>query len=74
MARMSSVDRREKIVVAALRVIATHGINAATTRAIVAEADMSLASFHYAFTSRDEMMRELVAHVVENETIAAPAA
>ena len=71
MARMSSVDRREKIVVAALRVIATHGVNAATTRAIVAEADMSLASFHYAFSSRDEMMRELVAHVVENETIAA---
>jgi len=71
MARMSSVDRREKIVVAALRVIAAQGVNAATTRAIVAEADMSLASFHYAFTSRDEMMRELVAHVVENETIAA---
>lgn len=71
MARMSSVDRRVELVQAALRVIAAKGVAAATTRAIVAEAGMSLASFHYAFTSRDEMMRELVAYVVENETVAA---
>ena len=71
MARMSSVDRRHEIVQAALRVIAANGVSGATTRAIVAEAGMSLASFHYAFTSRDEMMRELVAYVVESETVAA---
>ena len=70
MARMSSVDRRLELVSAALRVIAAHGVNGATTRAIVAEAGMPLASFHYAFDSRDEMMRELVAFVVENETVA----
>jgi DNA-binding transcriptional regulator YbjK len=67
---MSSVDRRLELVSAALRVIAKHGVSAATTRAIVAEAGMPLASFHYAFESRDEMMRELVAFVVENETVA----
>ena len=70
MARMSSVDRRLELVQAALRVIAARGVAGATTRAIVAEAKMSLASFHYAFTSRDEMMRELVAFVIENETSA----
>lgn len=70
MVRMSSGDRRVEIVRAALRVIAADGVTSATTRAIVAEAGMSLASFHYAFSSRDEMMRELVAHVVENETVA----
>ena len=70
MARMSSVDRRLQLVQAALRVIAAHGVAGATTRAIVGEAKMSLASFHYAFTSRDEMMRELIAHVIENETTA----
>lgn len=32
---------------------------------------MSLASFHYAFASRDEMMEELIAYVVENQTVAA---
>jgi len=68
MARMSSVDRRRELVQATLRVIAEKGVGGATTRAIVAEAKMSLASFHYAFTSRDEMMRELIAFVVENES------
>jgi DNA-binding transcriptional regulator YbjK len=70
-ARVPSLERRRLLVEAALRVIARDGMNAATTRAVVGEASMSLASFHYAFTSRDEMMRELVAHVVENETVAA---
>jgi len=71
MARMSSVDRRLEIVQAALRVIGEVGVQGATTRAIVAEAGMSLASFHYAFASRDEMMEELIAYVVENQTVAA---
>jgi len=70
-ARMSSVDRRLELVKAALRVIAENGVQGATTRAIVAEAGMSLASFHYAFASRDEMMEELIAYVVENQTVAA---
>ena len=68
---MSSVDRRLQIVRAALRVIAEQGVQGATTRAIVAEAGMSLASFHYAFDSRDEMMEELIAYVVEHQTVAA---
>ncbi len=68
---MSSVDRRIEIVQAALRVISEVGVQGATTRAIVSEAGMSLASFHYAFASRDEMMEELIAWVVENQTVAA---
>ncbi len=71
MARMSSVDRRIEIVQAALRVIARDGVPGATTRAIVAEAHMPLASFHYAFASRDDMMHDLIAHVVESQTVAA---
>lgn len=71
MARMSAADRRLALLDAAFRVIAAEGVSGATTRAIVAEAEMSLASFHYAFTSRDEMMRELISHVIENQTVAA---
>ena len=71
MARMPAAERRLALLQAAFRVIAAQGVAGATTRAIVAEADMSLASFHYAFTSRDEMMRELIGHVIENETVAA---
>ncbi|HXH36896.1 MAG TPA: TetR family transcriptional regulator [Plantibacter sp.] len=69
MARISVVDRRAELISAALRVVAASGVAAATTRAIVAEADMSLASFHYAFTSRDELLAELVVHVVEQERV-----
>lgn len=67
MARVSSAERRAALVRAALRVIDREGVHGATTRAIVAEAQMSLASFHYAFRSRDEMIRELIAFVVQDE-------
>lgn len=67
MTRMPAEARREALVGAAMRVVAERGVSAATTRAIVAEAGMSLASFHYAFDSRDELMAELVAHVIAQE-------
>jgi AcrR family transcriptional regulator len=70
MTRLSSEERRAAIVRAAVRVIARSGLASATTRAIVAEARMPLASFHYAFRSRDEMIRELVAFVVGDEQLA----
>lgn len=73
MARLSVAERRGEILQAALRVIQRDGVHAATTRAIVAEGDMPLASFHYAFRSRDEMIRELIAYVVEGEGLAAEA-
>ena len=69
MPRISVVDRRAELISAALRVVAAEGVASATTRAIVAEAGMSLASFHYAFASRDELLAELVAHVVEHERV-----
>jgi AcrR family transcriptional regulator len=68
--------RRDLLVRAAFRVIADHGVEAATTRRICAEADMSLASFHYAFESRDELLAELVARGTSDEqaSIIAPLA
>lgn len=71
MARMAAAERRAALVQAALRIIATQGVAAATTRAITSAAGMSLASFHYAFRARDELIAELIAYVVENETLAA---
>lgn len=70
MPRIPAAERRTALVEAALRVVATQGVSAATTRAIVAEAGMSLASFHYAFASRDELMHELIAFVVAHEQAA----
>ncbi|MFK4729965.1 TetR family transcriptional regulator C-terminal domain-containing protein [Agromyces mediolanus] len=67
MARMSAADRRSALIEAALRVVSREGLAQATTRAIVAEAGMSLASFHYAFASRDELVDELIGTVVARE-------
>jgi AcrR family transcriptional regulator len=66
-ARIPASERRSALVEAALRVVSQQGIAQATTRAIVAEAGMSLASFHYAFDSRDELIDELIATVVARE-------
>ncbi|HEY0214962.1 MAG TPA: TetR family transcriptional regulator [Cellulomonas sp.] len=71
MARIPVEDRRRALVGAAIRVIAREGVPAATTRAIVAEADMPLASFHYAFTSRDELLVAVIEQVTEQERLAA---
>ncbi len=71
---MAAAQRRATLVQAALRVIAREGVAAATTRAIVAEAGMPLASFHYAFRSRDDLIADLIDFVVENEAMAASAA
>lgn len=69
MTRIPAVERRVALVSAALRVIARRGVHGATTRAIVAEAGMSLASFHYAFASREELMVELVNAAVDDEEL-----
>lgn len=67
MSRIPAPERRAALIDAALRVVAREGIARATTRAIVAEAGMSLASFHYAFDSRDELIDELIRTVVARE-------
>ena len=71
MARLPVEERRAALVDAALRVMVRGGLAAGTTRAIVGEAGMSLASFHYAFSSRDELLRDLVRGVVGWEFAAA---
>jgi AcrR family transcriptional regulator len=72
-ARLAADVRRTALVEAAVRVMTRDGLAAGTTRAIVAEAGMSLASFHYAFASRDELLRALVHRVVGHELAAATA-
>lgn len=73
MARIPASRRRDLLARAALRVIARDGLAAASTRAIVAEAGMPLASFHYAVPSRDALLRDVVDLVVAEERLAAEA-
>jgi AcrR family transcriptional regulator len=65
--RIPAEQRRAALARAALAVIARDGVAAATTRAIVAEAGMSLASFHYAYRSRLDLLRDVVQLVVDDE-------
>lgn len=67
MARTPVDVRRRELIAAALRVVASRGLHEASTRAIVAEAGMSLASFHYAFESRDELIDRLIIDVLATE-------
>lgn len=67
MARMPVEVRRTALIEAALRVAASRGLHETTTRAIVAEAGMTLASFHYAFESRDELIDRLILDVLAGE-------
>ncbi|MFD5600622.1 TetR/AcrR family transcriptional regulator [Leucobacter sp. NPDC058333] len=65
--RVPVASRRRALIDAALVVISRDGLAAATTRAIVAEAGMSLASLHYAFPSRDALLEAVIDLVVEQE-------
>lgn len=57
---MSVDERRERLLGAAVRVMTRDGAGAATTRAVAAEAGMRASTFHYCFTSRDEMVAQVV--------------
>ncbi|VTR78003.1 TetR/AcrR family transcriptional regulator [Cellulomonas hominis] len=70
---MAVEDRRRSLIDAAIRVIARDGVAGATTRAVVAEAGMSLASLHYAFPSREHLMEAVIAEVTDQERRAAEA-
>jgi len=63
MARMSALERRGQLIEAGLRVIAREGMHGATVRAIAAEAGVPLATFHYVFDSRDQMIGEAYAYI-----------
>jgi AcrR family transcriptional regulator len=60
MSRMAAKDRREELIAAALRVMVREGVGRATTRAIVDEAKMPLGVFHYCFSSREELLQEVI--------------
>ncbi len=70
---MAVAERRRALVDAAVRVIARDGVSGATTRAVVAEAGMSLASLHYAFPSREHLLEAVIAEVTEQERRSAEA-
>jgi len=65
--------RREQLIDAAVRVAARDGVAAATTRAIATEAGASLASVHYCFESKQELLQEVLISIINELTGEAPA-
>ncbi len=53
MARIPAAERRAELVAAAVRVIAAHGMDGATTRRIAEEAGAPLATLHYCFATKE---------------------
>ncbi|MBS3695669.1 TetR/AcrR family transcriptional regulator [Rhodococcus qingshengii] len=53
MARIPAAERRNDLVAAAVRMIAAHGVEGATTRRIAQEANAPLATLHYCFATKE---------------------
>jgi AcrR family transcriptional regulator len=56
MKRLPIAERREQLVEAAIAVASRDGIDAATVRAVAAEAGVSLGVVHYCFQDKDELL------------------
>jgi len=63
MNRMPVAERREQLIEAAMTVASRDGIEAATVRAVAAEAGVSLGVVHYCFQDKSELMRAM-AHAI----------
>jgi AcrR family transcriptional regulator len=74
MPRKSAGDRREELIEAAIRVLVRDGVTAATTRAIAAEAGVALATLHYCFSSREELLGEAGRRITDRTVAAVRAA
>ncbi|MBC2640812.1 MULTISPECIES: TetR/AcrR family transcriptional regulator [unclassified Rhodococcus (in: high G+C Gram-positive bacteria)] len=63
MARIPAAERRAELVAAAVRMIAAHGVEGATTRRIAQEANAPLATLHYCFDSKEVLFAAVFEHV-----------
>lgn len=63
--RISTVDRRQQLIDAAIRVIRRDGVESASLRTIASEAKASLAAVHVCFTNKDELMQAAAAELLQ---------
>lgn len=70
MTRMSVDQRRALLIQAAITAMSRDGVAGTGTRAIVAEANMTIGVFHYCFRSKDELLIE-VARTLNQRSFAA---
>lgn len=63
--RRSVGERREQLVDAAIAVMAEGGLTGTTTRAVTDRAGLALGAFHYAFESKEQLLRAVLARRAE---------
>lgn len=61
--RRSVEERRDELVDAAIAVVATEGLANATTRRITQHAGVALGAFHYAFSSKSELVAAVMRRI-----------
>jgi AcrR family transcriptional regulator len=71
MAYVSAEARREQLIEAAVRVIAREGADGATTRKIADEAKAPLASLHYCFQNKENLLLAVFGQLSEEMPVAA---
>lgn len=64
MSRVAAQDRRQQLIDAAIRVAEREGIAATTTRRIAAEAGARLATVHYCFKSKQELLEGVLSAII----------
>lgn len=65
--QQQGTGRREEILAATVRIIGSRGLGAVTHRAVAREADVPLAATTYYFSSKDELLREALRLLAEDE-------
>ncbi len=65
MVRQSADERRLQLVAGATRVLVAEGMRGVTTRRIVREAGVSLATLHYCYRSLDELLVAVLEDIVD---------
>ncbi|TGN64721.1 TetR/AcrR family transcriptional regulator [Nocardioides eburneiflavus] len=63
MARIPAAQRRQDFIRAAVEVIASHGIDGATTRRIAEQAEANLAMLHYCYDSKEDLFADVFEYV-----------
>lgn len=63
MPRIPAAQRRQDFIQAAVEVIATHGIDGATTRRIADQAGANLAMLHYCYDSKEALFSDVYEYV-----------
>lgn len=63
-------DRRERLIAAGYRAMVRSGLEGARTRDIAAEAGITVATLHYYFPTKDDLVRAVLEHTIRQQTVA----